>query len=426
MSKNTPVTHQVLSDALASFDGEAAAYRRAFEALSQVVPSTQVVLVSTFPRGGTQILQPSNVADGFLKGYAKGLFVEDGPTWQAILKNTPVTGNDCFPGGSLESSAYYRQLMEPSGLAHLAAAPLPGPVFKGYPAALHLYRRAGEQPFSPDELKRLGQCAEQIGRAVKSHRDSRVDASCGQRPAWERVDCCRQFIFDRQGQQVSLYQQQQDKTPVDDQLRDAIRQLVSQRLEHVNGEPVTSDRVELTDSNGELWAFRTVVHKSFPAIGQQGAYVFLCLQPSACEWQAVKAADFTADPEVSRLVPSLKFMQQEFHRSPTLDEIAAKAHLSPFHFHRRFTELLGQTPKHFLLACQIQLAKRRLMERKAPLAEIASECGFAHQSHFTSRFKQATGLTPTRWRRFATELAEQRGEAQQKPHTQPAESACVV
>ena len=35
-------------------------------------------------------------------------------------------------------------------------------------------------------------------------------------------------------------------------------------------------------------------------------------------------------------------MQQEFHRTPTLDEISAKAHLSPFHFHRRFTELLGR------------------------------------------------------------------------------------
>jgi AraC family transcriptional regulator len=47
------------------------------------------------------------------------------------------------------------------------------------------------------------------------------------------------------------------------------------------------------------------------------------------------------------------------------------------------------------------------MERKVALAEIAAECGFAHQSHFTSRFKQATGLTPTRWRRFATELASE-------------------
>jgi len=101
---------------------------------------------------------------------------------------------------------------------------------------------------------------------------------------------------------------------------------------------------------------------------------------------------------------AVKFMHDEFGRSPTLDEIAAKAHLSPFHFHRRFTDLLGQTPKHFLLACQIHRAKELLVERKKELAEIAKECGFAHQSHFTSRFKQATGLTPTRWRRLANDL----------------------
>ena len=115
----------------------------------------------------------------------------------------------------------------------------------------------------------------------------------------------------------------------------------------------------------------------------------------------MRPVDLQADPEITRLLPTLKFMQQEFQRGPTLNEIAAKAHLSPFHFHRRFTEQLGLTPKHFLLSCQIHHARKLLMERKTPLAEIAAICGFAHQSHFTSRFKQATGYTPTRWRKMA-------------------------
>jgi AraC family transcriptional regulator len=96
-------------------------------------------------------------------------------------------------------------------------------------------------------------------------------------------------------------------------------------------------------------------------------------------------------------------MEQEFQRGPTLTEIAKQVHLSPFHFHRRFTESLGITPKQFLLDCQIERAKRELAEGKKPLAKIARDSGFAHQSHFTSRFKQATGLTPTRWRRLLTQ-----------------------
>jgi AraC-like DNA-binding protein len=328
-----------------------------------------------------------------------------GRHWQSILRNAPVADDDCFPAAdSLQSSAYYRELMEPNGLAHVAAAPLPGPVFMGYPAALHLYRRADEAAFSAEDLRRLGQAAQQLGRAVEALRDTRVRNACGVRPVWEHVTCCRQFIFDRQGRQVPLYQHRKPMPAgVDEELRGEIRKLVSQCLESVNGEHVQSDRAELTDGHGEVWPFRAIVHREFPALGS-GPYVFLCLQPSACEWQTVRQGDFAADPELARLVPTLRFMQQEFHRSPTLDEIAEKAHLSPFHFHRRFTELLGLTPKHFLLACQIQQAKRMLMERKHALSDIASECGFAHQSHFTSRFKQATGLTPTRWRRFATDL----------------------
>ena len=89
-------------------------------------------------------------------------------------------------------------------------------------------------------------------------------------------------------------------------------------------------------------------------------------------------------------------------------EIATTAGLSPFHFHRRFTDLLGLTPKQFLLDCQIHEAKTKLVEMAKELSDIARECGFAHQSHFTSRFKQVTGYTPTRWRRMILDREESR------------------
>jgi AraC family transcriptional regulator len=130
------------------------------------------------------------------------------------------------------------------------------------------------------------------------------------------------------------------------------------------------------------------------------------MQPSCAEWATVRPSDVQADAEMARLIPALKFMRQEFHRGPTLGEIAKQVHLSPFHFHRRFAELLGLTPKHYLLECQITEAKVQLLARKKELSQIATDCGFAHQSHFTSRFKQATGLTPTRWRRLASEKRE--------------------
>lgn len=395
-----------------SFEGEAADYRKIFEALAEQIPFAQVLLVTTFPRGGTQVLQPTQSADGFLRAYSREAFISDAPTWQAIVRGGAIAGDECVPSGKLESSDYYRQIMEPFGLAHVAAAKLERPLFRGYPGALHLYRKVGDKPFTRDELRTLGHVADELDAVLSNYRESRIAAG-GQQAPWEELGCCRQFIFDSNGRQVNLYP---NNEPVDDALRDEIRKLVTSRLQDLNGEAVTSDRVEFPDSNGELWAFRVTVYRTFPALGN-GAYVMLCLQPPTAEWEAVRPVDFQADPEVARLVPTLKFMKAEFHRMPTLDEIAGKAHLSPFHFHRRFTALLGQTPKHFLLACQIRQAKRMLMERKVPLAEIAALCGFAHQSHFTSRFKQATGLTPTRWRRFMTDRQsgdESRGKRSQR------------
>src|SRR4029077_2084795 len=125
--------------------------------------------------------------------------------------------------------------------------------------------------------------------------------------------------------------------------------------------------------------------KSYPALGE-GPVSFFCLQPDAAEWGVIKPTDINADQELARLVPSLKFMQEHSASGPTLVDIAKTVQLSPFHFHRRFTELFGITPKHFLLECQIHEAKGELLAGKKELSRIASDCGFAHQSHFTSRF----------------------------------------
>jgi len=125
------------------------------------------------------------------------------------------------------------------------------------------------------------------------------------------------------------------------------------------------------------------------------------LQPEPDAWAKIRPSDFAADEELSRLIPALQYMRQNFAGESSLDDVAKTVHLSPFHFHRRFAALLGVSPKHYMFDCQIAEAKRLLVEQEKDLREVAELCGFAHQSHFTSRFKQATGLTPTAWRRIA-------------------------
>src|SRR4051812_39813006 len=103
MSKTLVAVHQGFSDSLNSFDGESASFRRVLEAIGQRIPAAQVLLTTTFPRGGSVVLQPASAPESFLRLYAKEFFAHDGPTWQAILHGKPVTGNDAFATGSPES-----------------------------------------------------------------------------------------------------------------------------------------------------------------------------------------------------------------------------------------------------------------------------------------------------------------------------------
>jgi AraC family transcriptional regulator len=104
--------------------------------------------------------------------------------------------------------------------------------------------------------------------------------------------------------------------------------------------------------------------------------------------------------EAKRLLPAARFIKANYSRNPSLGEIAATVHLSPFHFHRIFRRVFGVTPHQVTTECQIEQAKKLIAQRLTPLAEIAAACGFAHQSHFCSRFKQMTGMSPVKWLRM--------------------------
>ena len=55
---------------------------------------------------------------------------------------------------------------------------------------------------------------------------------------------------------------------------------------------------------------------------------------------------------------------------------------------------LGKSPYAYVVECRIEEAKRQLLETGASLAEIALATGFGSQSHFTTRFRRSTGVTP--------------------------------
>ena len=393
-------THTVSRDlgaCLKAVKGESLPYRQIFEQLAQSVPLAEALIVTSLPRGGLQIAQPQRLPEALVRGYAKEFHLLDRPTWRAIAEKRPVRARDCWPAHELERARFYQAFLRSNGFEFAVAVPLTAPVLEGYGGALHVYRTPEQPAFSNAELEQLRDFAAELDQAIARTRAARK-TSCPRVQPFEHLSV-RQFIFD---QNLKLLYPGDDELAVDRRLRENMVEYARFRLGHVNGKQTESDRVSLPNARGDLWHFRVVVHRSYPALGE-GPFVFFCLQPACCDWSSLRPVDFQADIEVARLVPAMKFMRENFRRGPTLGEIAKTVHLSPFHFHRRFTELFGITPKHFMLDCQIEQAKSELLAREKELADIATQCGFAHQSHFTSRFKQTTGLTPTRWRRMATE-----------------------
>jgi AraC-like DNA-binding protein len=354
------------------------------------------------PRGGLQIVQPSHLSESWVKPYAAEFYLEDALTWRALLDGRVVTSDQIWPAGG-DSSRYVRDFMQPGKLRRMVAAPVKSPVFPGYDGALHVYRNAEQGLFTDADLKAIAEAAEHIERDAVTMRTTRLaHGECASAPSWTQPAGPRLFVLNGHGKPVIS----DGLSDLDERIVDQINQDVRHRVSSLTGQAMTSDRVAFPDSRGQNIVFRVVAYRSYPGLGS-GPIVFYCMMPTFCEWISIRATDFSADTELTRLVPAMLFMAENYRRGPTLGEIAKHVHLSPFHFHRRFTELLGITPKHFQLECQIFHTKRLLFGCETELAEISKICGFAHQSHFTSRFKQFTGLTPTRWRKMATKNSEQ-------------------
>jgi AraC-like DNA-binding protein len=82
-----------------------------------------------------------------------------------------------------------------------------------------------------------------------------------------------------------------------------------------------------------------------------------------------------------------------------LAALSAQSRLSPYHYLRQFSAVLGVTPHQYLLRCRLRRAARLLAEPERPVTEVALESGFADLSNFVRTFGRAAGVSPGRFRR---------------------------
>jgi AraC family transcriptional regulator len=121
------------------------------------------------------------------------------------------------------------------------------------------------------------------------------------------------------------------------------------------------------------------------------------LRPSVSDGRSVR--DPSDGLSRRKLEAVIGYIHQHLAAGLTLRDLAAVAHLSPYHFARMFEKSTGLSPHRYVIARRVERAKHLLRgEEEVSLAQVAAHTGFWDQGHFTRHFKRLVGVTPKRFR----------------------------
>jgi AraC-like DNA-binding protein len=116
----------------------------------------------------------------------------------------------------------------------------------------------------------------------------------------------------------------------------------------------------------------------------------------------ITSSGFTAlatQHEQERISRACQFIDENYHRSLRIAEVAKVAHMSEGAFSRFFRDHVGKTFPSFVNDLRVGRACRLLTETDRNVTEIALACGFRNLSNFNRQFLELRGYSPSEFRR---------------------------
>jgi len=99
------------------------------------------------------------------------------------------------------------------------------------------------------------------------------------------------------------------------------------------------------------------------------------------------------------LAATLGWMLEHLDRPMSVDDLAARSHMSPRHFARRFRAVTGTTPHQWLLSQRVLLASRLLETTDDSVELVAQRCGMGNSANLRVHFLRVVGTSPLAYRR---------------------------
>ena len=108
----------------------------------------------------------------------------------------------------------------------------------------------------------------------------------------------------------------------------------------------------------------------------------------------------------TKIQKSMQFIQAEFRRALSVDELAGQLAMSPSHYAHSFRAIAGVSPRRYLRDLRLNEARVLLLGSALRPSEVAAKVGFDSPAHFTREFKRRFDASPTEYlRRMRTQDA---------------------